>query len=149
MSSLWYCLQSPLGVGASVQGLSVGVQPRLLVQQHFLSTSVPALTLPCFSHQWPVSSVTQWHCSGGSAVTAVSAEACAEAGVLLCCVLVLSMDSLCNAGVAGVLWCGPCYQAGSKMLDQNGKVITDPDNLFSLQLQLKMKTKVKLGIYSK
>lgn len=114
--------------GGTAQATSTAVLP-----------SVPALTLPYFSHQWTVSGVMQWHCSSGSAVTAVSAEACAEAGILLCCALVLSVDSLYNAGEAGVLWCGPCWQAGSKMLDQNGKVMTGPDNPFSVQLLLKIK----------
>lgn len=124
-------------MGATVQGLSVGGTAQATSTAAL--PSVPALTLSYFSHQWTVSSVMQWHCSSGSTVTSVSAEACAEAGVLLCCALVLSVDSLCKAGEAGVLWCGPCWQAGSKMLDQNGKVITGPDNPFSLQLLLKMK----------
>lgn len=82
-------LTCSLAVGAYVQGLAAGIQSAA-TPQHFLSSSVSALILLHFYHQWTVSSLMQWHCSRGSAVTAISAESCTDAGVLSYCTLVLN-----------------------------------------------------------
>lgn len=128
MSFLWYYLHALLQWTPTCRDLLQGYSQAATLQ-HFLSSSVPALIPLYFSHQWIVFSLMQWHCSRGSAVTAISAEACTDAGILSYCVLVLN-----NCGAPESYSVAITSIQKEKRCIRMDKVITDPDIPVSLQL---------------